>query len=149
MLNLRNRTKRQGLQGRLLAKTAQAFGGKDCPSAAKPDLYSEHKRCFWLVDDLNDALIGPSSKVAVQGEVRRLLAVVARHFRHEEELFARYGYLDGPRHCKRHSEILATCQQLSSKLNQAVHSAVWIECGSLIGRMLEEHLEEERVIYGT
>jgi hemerythrin-like metal-binding protein len=102
-----------------------------------------------LVDELNDTLIDQRSRQQVQDQLRRLLAVVTTHFRNEDGLFLRYGYLDGPRHSKRHSEIVAKFQKLSDKLNSARLPAVWIECGSRIGRMLEDHLEEERVIYGT
>ena len=84
----------------------------------------------------------------VQDQVHRLLAIVTRHFRHEEELFARYGYLDGPRHCERHSEILTKCQQFVDKLNESVPPAVWTAYGSLIGRMLEDHLDEEQGMFG-
>jgi|WetSurMetagenome_2_1015567.scaffolds.fasta_scaffold554468_1 hemerythrin-like metal-binding protein len=122
---------------------------KESPSAEEPDLYAEHRQCIKLADDLNNALIEGRSKIDVQDQVHRLLAIVASHFRHEEDLFVRYGYLEGPRHCQRHSEILTKCQQFADKLNEPVLPAVWIEYGSQIGRMLEDHLEEDQVMFGS
>ena len=133
----------------MLEETAGTFYFKDCPGADERDLYAEHVQCFCLVDELNDALIDKKPKVRVHEQVRNLLAVVAEHFRHEEELFAQYGYLDGPRHCERHAQILASFRQLADKLDGAAPPAAWIDCGSLIARMLEGHLEEEKVIYAS
>lgn len=133
----------------MLANTAGTIGSRKSPGIDEPDLHAEHRTCFWLVDELNDVLLDQRSKQYVQDQVLRLLASVTTHFRHEDGLFSQYGYLDGPRHSERHSEILAKYQKLSDKLNNALLPAVWIECGSHIGRMLEDHLEEERVIYGT
>ncbi len=133
----------------MLEETAGTFYFKNCRGADEPDLYAEHVKCVCLVDELNDAFIDRKSKVRVQERVRSLLAVLAEHFRHEEELFAQYGYLDGPRHCERHAQILARYQQLAETLDGAAFPAAWIECGSLIGRMLEDHLEEEKVIYAS
>lgn len=133
----------------MLEETAGTFYFMDCPGVYEPDLYAEHVQCLCLVDALNDALIDKKPKVRVQERVRSLLAVVAEHFRHEEELFAQYGYLDGPRHCERHAQILARYQQLADKLDGAALPAAWIECGSLIARMLEDHLEEEKLIYAS
>jgi len=121
----------------------------ESPSVDNSDLYAEHRKCIELADDLNAALIEGRSKTDVQDQVHRLLAIVTSHFHHEEESFARYGYLDGPRHCERHSEILTKCQQFADKLNESVPPAVWTEYGSLIGRMLEDHLEEDQVMFGN
>ena len=133
----------------MTANTAGTIGSRKSPGVDEPDLRAEHRTCFWLVDELNAVLLDQRSKQHIQDQVCRLLAAVTTHFRHEDGLFGRYGYLDGPRHSERHAEILAKCRKLSDKLNNARHSAVWIECGSRIGRMLEDHLEEERVIYGN
>ena len=149
MLDLRNRTQRYLFQDHLPTKADETTDGSDVPRPSKPDLYAEHKKCSWLVDDLNDVLIAPRSKIDVQDLVRHLLAVVAMHFRHEEQLFSLYGYLDGPRHRELHSGILAKSRQLSDELNKAVFPVGWVKCGSRIARMLEEHLAEEQVIYGT
>jgi methyl-accepting chemotaxis protein len=121
----------------------------ESPSVDEPDLYEEHRKCIELVNDLNAALIEGTSRMDVQDQVHRLLAIVTSHFRHEEDLFARYGYLDGPRHCERHSEILTKCQQFADKLNESVPPAVWTEYGSVIGRMLEGHLEEDQMMFGN
>ncbi len=121
----------------------------ESPGLDEPDLYAEHRKCIELADELNAALIEGASKIYVQDQVHRLLALVTSHFRHEEELFARYGYRDGPRHCERHLEILTKCQQFVDKLNESAPRLVWTEYGSLIGRMLEDHLEEDRVMFGN
>ena len=149
MLNLRNRTNRHQFQDHLPTKADETTDGWDASGTSKPDLYAEHKKCFWLVDDLNDVLIEPRSKIDVQDLVSHLLVVVAMHFRHEEQSFSLYGYLDGPRHRELHSGILAQTRQLSDKLNKAVSPSDWVKCASRIARMLEEHLAEEQVIYGT
>ena len=149
VLDLRNRTKRHQFHDHLPTKADETADGMDAPGTCKPDLYAEHKKCLWLVDDLNDVLIEPRSKIVVQDHVTHLLAVVAMHFRHEEQLFALYGYLDGSRHRELHAGILARSRQLSNELNKAVSRAGWVKCGSRIARMLEEHLAEEQVIYGT
>lgn len=147
MPDLENRTKRHQIQGHLPTAVDGKIDRKKTPSTTRPDLYAEHKKCFWLVDDLNDALVEPKSKIDVQDQVRRLLALVTMHFRHEEALFALYGYLDGRCHCERHSAILAKSRQLSDELNKAISPVAWVKYGSLISRAVEEHLEEEQVIY--
>jgi hemerythrin len=130
------------------AKTAKKIDSEENSGPGNPDLFAEHNNCHRLVNELNGAIAERKSKLEIQDRVRRLFIAVAIHFRHEEQLFARFGYLDASRHTNRHANILAEYLQFSDELDLAVRPAVWIECGSLIGRMLTEHMSKEETMYG-
>ena len=148
MIGLSKTTRLNAPSERTPAVTAATIDIKHRSSADSPNLYAEHIKCIWLADELENAINERQSKAAIKEIVWRVYIAVEKHFRHEEQLFVQYGYVDGLRHSELHSTLLARFQQLSNELDTAVHAEVWIKCGSIIARMLAEHLKEEQVIYG-
>ncbi len=119
----------------------------DSLSLGIPAMDAENRRFIGLVNDLNAALIDRKPKADIQKVLREMLADANRHFQHEEQLFARYGYPDARHHSELHPDIIAALTEVMEEFEKDDLSMVWVKCGLLIKQTLVNHLLEEDVKY--
>jgi hemerythrin-like metal-binding protein len=149
MLNLREHSKLHHPVPHTSAGTFAKFEHQERLDGGYRNLYEEHRTCSRMLDNLDDVIIAGKSKSDLQDVVRRLFIAIWMHFRHEEELFAQYGFVDAPRHSALHSKILSNFLQLSDEIDRTALPAVWSNCGALIEQMLTQHITEEDALYAA
>jgi hemerythrin len=76
-----------------------------------------------------------------------MLTEAATHFRHEQELLAKWEYPETGAHAAKHAELMAQFDVAMKEFEQAEFSFVWAARGLRVKQLLVEHLLKEDLKY--
>jgi hemerythrin len=101
----------------------------------------QHKNLVTLLNQLHDGMIAGKGK-EVLGDVLKGLAEYTRtHFKFEEDIFARTGYLDAVAHKKEHTELLQSVIEIQKKYNVSGPSVLTIQVMNFLKDWLTKHIQ--------
>jgi hemerythrin-like metal-binding protein len=99
----------------------------------------QHRKLFELINDL-DALDPQHNSAAVcAAKMTLLIRHMREHFRAEEELFARYGYLEGAIHRHHHDSFIRNLTDFAERIDRGSLTLSG-EIGQFIGDWLVNHI---------
>lgn len=112
-----------------------------------PEMDAEHRKFIQRVNELNLAVVEARDKAAVRQAIELMLAEAAHHFRHEEELLAKWKYPEAAAHAAKHAELAAQFHQVLKEFDEAEFSFVWAVKGLHVKQLLVAHLLKEDLKY--
>lgn len=112
-------------------------------SVGIPDLDSDHKQLFFLLNGLNRSIAEGKSPVEIKKWVQLIIEDAARHFSHEEKVLNQKQSPSFDAHAKTHLQILNTLQQIKANFVPYDLDSGWINTGLRIKRILIEHVIKE------
>ena len=116
-------------------------------SAGIPEIDEAHRRFISMVNALDHALNARKHQREIQRIMNLLIEEALQHFRHEERLFAQYGYPDAMYHAGMHAKIMRELVIVKQQFDTAGFSEDWIGDGLQIRQLLMDHLLEEDMKY--
>lgn len=116
-------------------------------SVGIPEIDDEHKRFVILLNNLNAAIRERASAMALEALMQDVFADVREHFRHEEQLFAQYGYEGHDRHARQHEQIIRKFEEMSDTFRGNISESERIQIGLDIKNILVSHLINEDMKY--
>ena len=120
---------------------------KDFLAVGVPEMDAEHRKFIFRVNELNLAIVEAKDKPTVRQALNLMLAEAANHFKHEEELLAKWKYPEAAAHAAKHAELWAQFGGLLEEFEQAEFSFVWAVKGLQVKQMLVAHLLKEDLKY--
>ena len=99
------------------------------------------------LEALNKAILECEDKATVERMMDLMLTEAAHHFRHEQELLARWKYPDTAAHTAKHAQLIAQFERVMKGFAQTDISFVWALKGLHLKQLLVEHLLQEDMKY--
>ena len=116
-------------------------------SVGVPEMDEEHRQFIARVNALNKAILECEDKATVERMMDLMLTEAAHHFRHEQELLARWKYPDTAAHTAKHAQLIAQFERVMKGFAQTDISFVWALKGLHLKQLLVEHLLQEDMKY--
>jgi hemerythrin-like metal-binding protein len=132
---------------RVLEKSEWEITWSNLLSVGDSEMDDEHRQFIARVNELNRSIVEIEDKATVAHAVDLMLIEAARHFKHEEELLARWNYPDTAAHAARHAALTAQFDRAVKEFAETDISFVWALKGLHIKQLLVEHLLNEDMKY--
>lgn len=105
---------------------------------------TEHRQLFNAINALLDACSKGQGRAKLGETADFLVQYTAKHFSDEEQLQARHGYPDYPRHRKLHADFKHTVQDLAARLKATGATVALVgEVNTKVGGWLVHHVKGE------
>jgi hemerythrin len=130
-----------------LEKNEWEIAWSDMLTVGVPEMDQEHREFIARVNDLNRAIIESEDKETVKRTMNLMLSEAAHHFRHEQELLARWRYPETAEHTVKHAQLTAQFERVMKEFVDADISFVWAVKGLHVKQLLVEHLLKEDMKY--
>jgi hemerythrin len=101
---------------------------------------ADHKKLVAIVNEFYDAICAGQSEVILSSLLDRLIDYTRQHFVHEEELFARTGYLDADEHKREHEAMAERLADLRHRILAGKVAAPSLEVMCELKDWLFEHV---------
>lgn len=102
-----------------------------------PEIDEDHRRLVDLFNLLNHAVAEGEDRAYVEAVMDELISCTVWHFRHEERLMLKYGYVGYAEHKDEHEDLIQSAKLLQQKFLQGAEPAA----SSTISSQDIEHLE--------
>ncbi len=116
-------------------------------SVGVAEMDDEHRQFIARVNDLNKAIVEIEDKATVARAMDLMLIEAGRHFKHEEQLLARWNYPEAAAHAAKHAELTAQFDRAMKEFAGTDISFVWALKGLHIKQLLVGHLLNEDMKY--
>jgi hemerythrin-like metal-binding protein len=103
-------------------------------------LDNDHKKMIVLLNELYDGIVAEQGKAVLGGILEQLKEYTRYHFRHEEELMERSGYLDAEIHKREHHELLVWSVKVNEQFNSGTLAAPSLEVMNYLKDWLFDHI---------
>ena len=130
-----------------MKKSEWEVAWSDYLSVGVPEMDEEHRQFISRVNDLNKAIIESEDKATVERMTDLMLVEAAHHFRHEQELLARWKYPETAAHIAKHAALTAQFERVMKDFAETDISFVWALKGLHVKQLLIEHLLKEDMKY--
>ncbi len=130
-----------------MEKSEWEIAWSDCLSVGVAEMDEEHRQFISRVNDLNKSIIGSEDKATVERMMDLMLMEATHHFRHEQELLARWKYSDTAAHTTTHAQLAAQFARVMKEIEESDISFVWALKGLRLKQLLVEHLLKEDMKY--
>lgn len=120
---------------------------QDYLTVGVPEMDEEHRQFIARVNELNRAIVEAKDKATVRQAMDLMLADAALHFRHEEELLAKWNYPESAAHTAKHVALTAQFERVLKEFEEAEFSFVWAVKGLRLKQLLVAHLLKEDLKY--
>ena len=134
-------------RGGALEKSEWEIAWSNFLSVGVPEMDEEHRQFIARVNALNKAILECEDKATVERMMDLMLTEAAHHFRHEQELLARWKYPDTAAHTAKHAQLIAQFERVMKGFAQTDISFVWALKGLHLKQLLVEHLLQEDMKY--
>ena len=111
------------------------------------EMDDEHRQFIARVNAVNKAIVEAEDKATVARAMELMLEEAAHHFRHEEEVLARWEYPETAAHIAKHAELAAQFEHVMKEFAESDISFVWALKGLHLKQLLVEHLLREDIKY--
>lgn len=116
-------------------------------SIGVPSIDDQHKKLVTLINQLHDGMLAGKGK-EVLGDVLKGLADYTRtHFKFEEDIFARIGYLEAAAHKKEHTDLLQRVIEIQQKYNVSGPGVLTIQVMNFLKEWLTKHIQGSDMRY--
>lgn len=116
-------------------------------SVGVPEMDEEHRQFIARVNDLNKAIVESENKATVERVMDLMLMEATHHFRHEQQLLARWNYPDTAAHAATHAQLTAQFERVMKEFAESDVSFVWALKGLHLKQLLVGHLLKEDMKY--
>jgi hemerythrin len=100
----------------------------------------QHKKLVNMINALNDAMLTNSSNELLGKIFTGLAAYTQKHFTHEENMFAEYGYTDSKEHKRQHNELIAQVVELKQKFIENPQGTMSADLMLFLKRWITNHI---------
>ena len=101
----------------------------------------EHKQLVNLLNELYDGMQAGQSKESLGKVLDGLIAYVAYHFKHEEDLFAQTGYPAAEEHKKEHDDLTNQVLEVQKKYKAGDTGTLSLEVMNFLRKWLIGHIQ--------
>jgi len=105
------------------------------------EIDTQHQKWIEIINDLNDAMKAGKSKEILGDVFKRLIDYTKFHFKYEEDLFEKYGYMDKVSHKMLHQKLV---NEVNGYYNdfKAGKMSVSIQLMQLLSNWLIDHIQK-------
>jgi hemerythrin-like metal-binding protein len=111
------------------------------------EMDDEHRQFIARVNEVNKAIVEAEDKETVTRAMELMLKEAAHHFRHEEEVLARWEYPETAAHIAKHAQLTEQFKRVMKEFAESDISFVWAAKGLHLKQLLVEHLLREDIKY--
>jgi hemerythrin len=126
--------------------TLMAWNSKMSVGVAEID--DEHKKLVGMLNELHDAMTANRAKEHLGRVLDGLIGYTATHFKHEERLFAQYGYPDATAHAKEHADLTGQVLEVQRRFKNGETGTLTMEVMNFLKRWLVTHIQGSDKKYG-
>ena len=112
-----------------------------------PEIDAEHQQFIYLINELNEAIIGRMDVEEIKKRMQSLLDDAVKHFAHEEVLFREWGYPEADEHAIKHAQAVQVLSEIMGHFERGGVDYEWIEAGLKVKEALIRHMLNEDMKY--
>ena len=101
----------------------------------------QHKILFGLIDQLQEAMSRGESRSVLGDIFQGLVDYTEKHFKHEEELFEKYGYSEAAEHNKKHKDFVKEMETLYQQFNENTNFMIGVDVMKFLTDWLVSHIQ--------
>lgn len=109
----------------------------------------QHKVLLGFINDLNKAMAAGEATIIIGEILLGLSQYTQKHFKYEEELFARYGYPNSDSHIKEHQSLLKQVSSLKIKFESDISGSLGLEIMQFLKTWLINHIQKSDKEYSN
>ncbi|MEW6195268.1 MAG: bacteriohemerythrin [Bacteroidota bacterium] len=100
---------------------------------------TQHKKLINMINNLHEAMLQGRGKEVLGSIFNELASYTIYHFNHEEELFAKYDYMEQNKHKAEHERLIAQVNDLKNNFNKG-GSVLTMEVMNFLKLWLSDHI---------